>query len=111
MFSVAFASDVVSSNSSSLLSLTPLIFLFVVFYFFIIRPSKKRSQQEEKMRSTLRVGDKIVTNSGIFGTIMQIDDAKSVVSIEISKGVNLTLYKSSIAETLTKKENEKTSKK
>jgi preprotein translocase subunit YajC len=110
MFSNAFASEV-ATNPPSFLSLMPLLVLFVVFYFFIIRPQRKRTQEEEKMRNSLRVGDKVVISSGIFGTIVQIDDAKGVASLEVSKGVNITVYKTSIIETLTKKEDEKSSKK
>lgn len=112
MFSTAFAEGVAATSSqSSILSFIPLVFLLVVFYFFILRPQQKRSKEEAKMRSSLRIGDKIVTTSGIFGSITAIDDAKNVASIEVAKGVSITIYKSSIAETLTKKENDKEEKK
>lgn len=110
MFSVAFAEGASVAPQSSLLSFAPLLFLLVVFYFFILRPQQKKSKAETQMRSSLRIGDRIVTTSGIFGTIMQIDDAKNVVTVEVSKGVNIIVYKLSIAETLTKKENDKEEK-
>ena len=42
------------------------------------------------MRNKLRIGDKIITTSGIFGSVVQIDDSKNVVSIEVAKltGIN-----------------------
>jgi preprotein translocase subunit YajC len=107
MFSLAFAEGITSSPQSSLLSFAPLVFLLIVFYFFILRPQQKRSKSEKEMRNSIRIGDKIITTSGIFGAITQIDDTKNVVSIEVSKGVNITIYKASIAETLTKKEDGK----
>lgn len=111
MFSLAFADGATAATSqSSLLSFAPLLFLLVVFYFFILRPQQKKAKSEVQMRGSVRVGDKIVTTSGIFGTIMQIDDAKGVIAIEVSKGVNITVYKLSIAETLTKKDNDKSEK-
>jgi preprotein translocase subunit YajC len=111
MFSLAFASDAAQSPQSSILSLMPIIVLVVVFYFFIIRPQQKKVKQENEMRNKLRVGDKIVTTSGIFGSIAQIDDAKNVISVEIAKNTSIVIYKTSIAEVLTQKqsnaENEK----
>jgi preprotein translocase subunit YajC len=113
LFNNAFAETTANAvqNNPNFLSFVPLIFLFFVFYFFVIRPQRKRNLEEQKMRSSLRVGDKIVTTAGIFGTIMQIDDVKSVVSIEVSKGVSITIYKASIVETLTPKEDVKADKK
>ena len=104
MFSIALAGEAVaSSTQNSILSFLPLVVLVFVFYFFIIRPQQKRSKQEGEMRKGLRIGDKIVTTSGIFGSITNIDDEKNVVSIEVAKGVNITIYKASVAETLTQK--------
>lgn len=103
----AAAASSASSGQSSLLSLLPIVVLILVFYFFIIRPQQKRAREENQMRNSLRIGDKIVTTSGIFGSVVQIDDKKNVVSIEISKGVNIIIYKSSIGEILKAKEDEK----
>lgn len=104
MFSLAFASDAAQSPQSSLLSLMPIVVLVVVFYFFIIRPQQKKAKEENKMRESLRIGDKIVTTSGIFGSVTQIDDTKNVISIEIAKNTNIAIYKTSIAEVLTQKQ-------
>ncbi len=48
----------------------PLILIFVVFYFFLIRPQKKREKETQKMRSSIEVGDEIVTIGGIIGTVV-----------------------------------------
>jgi len=104
MFSLAFASDATQNPQSSILSLMPIIVLIVVFYFFIIRPQQKKAKQENEMRSSLRIGDKVVTTSGIFGSVTQIDDIKNVISIEIAKNTNIAIYKTSIAEVLTQKQ-------
>ena len=102
MFSLAFASETAQTSQGSILSFLPIIVLVIVFYFFIIRPQQKKIKEENAMRSKLRIGDKIVTNSGIFGSVTQIDDAKNVVSIEIAKNTSIVIYKTSIAELLHK---------
>ena len=111
MFSTALAQEVATAPAPSLASnLVFFGFFFVVIYFFVIRPHYKKSKQEKQMRESIRIGDKIVTISGVFGSVVEIDDTKGVVSIEISKGVNILIYKTSIAEVLTKKDNEKPTK-
>ncbi len=56
--------------TSQLATFLPLILIFVVFYFFLIRPQKKREKETQKMRSTIEVGDEIVTIGGIIGTVV-----------------------------------------
>ncbi len=100
MFSVAFAEGVTNTSQSSLLSFAPLIFLVLVFYFFILRPQQKKAKQESEMRQALKVGDKVLTTSGIFGVLSKIEDEKGIVVLEISKGVNVEIHKTSIVEKL-----------
>lgn len=107
MFSIAFASADAAATGNPFLSFVPIVVLILVFYVFILRPQQKKVKEESKMRSNLRIGDKIVTTAGIFGAVTQIEDDKNVVSIEIAKGVNVVVYKSSISEVLTPKEKTK----
>jgi preprotein translocase subunit YajC len=48
--------------------------LVVIFYFFLIRPEKKRKKKEQELRSSLGVGDEIVTIGGLVGKIVNITD-------------------------------------
>ena len=52
----------------------PFILMFVVIYFFMIRPQQKRAKQEKQFESELKVGDKIITKSGIHGKIAELAD-------------------------------------
>jgi preprotein translocase subunit YajC len=62
----------------------PFILMFVVIYFFMIRPQQKRAKQEKEFESALKVGDKIITKSGIHGKIAELAD--STVIIETMSG-------------------------
>ena len=104
MFSIAFAAADAAAAPNPFVTFLPIAVLIAVFYLFILRPQQKRAKEENQMRSNLRIGDKIVTTAGIFGSVTEIDDSKKVISLEIAKGVNVTIYKSSIAEVLTPKE-------
>lgn len=112
MFSVAFADKVAQTAQAPSITSNLVFFgfFFIIIYFFVIRPHYKKSKEEKQMRENIRIGDKIVTISGVFGSVVEIDDAKGVISIEISKGVNIIIYKTSVAEVLTKKDDDKASK-
>ncbi len=53
--------------------------IVVVFYFFILRPQQKREKASQKMRSSLEVGDDIITIGGIVGTIVSIKEDTLVI--------------------------------
>ena len=53
--------------------------MFVVIYFFMIRPQQKRAKQEKQFESAIKVGDKIITKSGIHGKIAELADTTIVI--------------------------------
>ena len=59
--------------------LLPLVLVFVVFYFMLIRPQKKRDKEVQKMRSSLEVGDEIVTSGGIIGRVVSLKEDTIVI--------------------------------
>ena len=52
----------------------PMVLMFAVFYFLLIRPQRKKDKKVKDMLSNLKVGDRISTIGGIFGTITAIKD-------------------------------------
>ena len=75
----------------------PLIAIVVIFYFLLIRPQTKRQREHKMLLSTLRKGDKVVTNSGMFGTIVGMDDKENKVVLKVAENVKIEFLKSSIA--------------
>ena len=61
----------------------PLILIFVVFYFMLIRPQRKKDKEAKEMLKNLKVGDRICTIGGIYGTIVRIKD--EVLTIEVGE--------------------------
>ena len=57
----------------------PFILMFVVIYFFMIRPQQKKVKQEKEFESTLKVGDKIITKSGLHGKVSELADTTVVI--------------------------------
>jgi preprotein translocase subunit YajC len=72
----------------------PFLLMFVVIYFFMIRPQQKRAKNEKQFESDLKVGDKIVTKSGIHGKIAEL--AETTIVIETMSG-KLKMERSSIS--------------
>jgi preprotein translocase subunit YajC len=72
----------------------PFILMFVVIYFFMIRPQQKRAKNEKEFENGLKVGDKIVTKSGLHGKIAEL--AETTIVIETMSG-KLKMERSSIS--------------
>ncbi len=62
----------------------PFLLMFVVIYFFMIRPQQKRAKQEKEFESSLKVGDKIITKSGLHGKVSEL--AETTIVIETMSG-------------------------
>jgi preprotein translocase subunit YajC len=60
-------------------SLLPFLLMFVVIYFFMIRPQQKRAKQEKEFESNLKVGDRIITKSGLHGKIAEVSEGTVVL--------------------------------
>lgn len=78
----------------SLSSILPFLLMFVVIYFFMIRPQQAKIKKEKEFESALKVGDKIVTKSGMHGKIAEL--AETTVVIETMSG-KLKMERSSIS--------------
>ena len=85
----------------------PIILMFVVVYFLMIRPQQKKVKQEKEFESAIKVGDKIITKSGIHGKIAEMTNdtvvietmagklkmERNAISMELSRKVNAPVAK------------------
>ena len=76
----------------------PLIFIFVIMYFVMIRPQKKRQEQQQKLVSSLKTGDRVVTNAGIHGLISNVKE--NTVLVKVADNVKIEMDKSAITNVL-----------
>ena len=76
----------------------PFLLMFVVIYFFMIRPQQKRAKNEREFEKDLKVGDRIITKSGIHGKISELTEATVIIETMAGK---LKLERSSISMELT----------
>lgn len=68
----------------------------VVFYFFLIRPQQKRVREHQELVNSLEVGDDVLTNGGLYGTIRAIDG--QVCELEVADGVLVRIQRAAVAE-------------
>ena len=80
-----------------LISLAPILLIFVIFYLLLIRPQQKKTKEHQRLLTALKKGDKVVTNSGLFGVISSLNDEKNIVVLKVSENVKMEFLKSSIA--------------
>ena len=86
-----------AGGGGALQLLLPFILIFVVFYFFMIRPQQKKQKQHQTMLGSLKKGDKVVTNGGMFGIIWGIDDKENKIVLKFGDDLKIEFLKSSIA--------------
>ncbi len=78
--------------NEGIMSFLPLVVLFLVFYFLIIRPQQKQQKEHKDMLSALQKGDKILTNGGIFGEVVKVEEDH--LKVRISDDITIKLDKS-----------------
>lgn len=69
--------------------------LILIMYFLMIRPQQKRQKEHLKMIESIKKGDKVVTSSGMHGTVTDIDG--NVYTIQIADNVKVNFEKSAIS--------------
>lgn len=82
-------------QSSMLIQLVPFLAIFAIFYFLMIVPARKKQKLHTAMVDNLKPGDKIVTNGGIYGTVVGVTDA--IVQLRIADQVKIEVAKHAIA--------------
>jgi len=65
--------------------------------FLMFRNSRKRQNEARQLQSKVQAGAKVMTNFGVFGTILSIDEDENQVLLETSPGTVLTVHRQTIA--------------
>lgn len=77
-----------------LFTFLPFILMIVAMWFLVIAPQRKKQKKHQEMLSELKSGDQIVTNGGIYGTIVGVSD--ECFTVKIADGVKVDFLKSAI---------------
>ena len=82
-----------------LLPIYILVFIGLI-YLVGVRPQQKRRKELQSIMSRLQPGDEVVTVSGIYGTITEVEDGETLL-LEIAEDLDIRVAKGSIARVLT----------
>lgn len=75
-------------------SWAPILFMILVFYFLLYRPQQRARKERDEMLSSLKVGTKIITAGGIYGTITELDD--TTLKLQIADRVVIQIARGSV---------------
>jgi preprotein translocase subunit YajC len=80
-------------------ALLPLLLIAVLAIPLILgsRRQKKMVAQQQELQSSLTIGDKVMTTSGLYGTVSDISD-EATIGIEIAPGVETTWLRQAVRE-------------
>lgn len=96
----AMAADAGGPGGIPGLDLFIIVAFAAVFYFIVWRPQSKRAKEHRELVAGLSKGDEIVTNGGLIGKIVKVEDQYLV--FEVSDNVQLKLQKGAVATALPK---------
>ena len=91
-----------SGGGNTLLSLVPFVLIFIIFYFLLILPQQKRQKKLRAMLDALKKGDKVITSSGLWGTVSNL--GKDSVTLQISDNTKVKIQRDHIARLRTDEE-------
>ena len=94
MYSLLLAMGTPQGRGVLYVQLIPIALVFAIFYFIILLPTKRRQKKLQDFLGALKVGDRIVTNGGIYGSVTKVDG--NTVQLQIAEKVRIELAKSAI---------------
>lgn len=89
-----------SGSGGSLITLLIFVVPFGLLFLFM-RNQQRRVRQQQALQQAAEVGDEVLTTAGIFGTIVDEDEAEGTVTVEIAPGTRIRMVRSGIARRLT----------
>jgi preprotein translocase subunit YajC len=84
-----------SVGGNSLLQLLPILAIMGIFYVLLILPAQRRQKKTQEMINALKNGDKVITNGGLFGTIVGIEGDS--IQLRIADQVKVKILRSAVS--------------
>ena len=81
-------------SQNPLLSVLPFALMIGIFYLVVLMPMRRRQKKVTEFQGALKVGDKVITTSGIYGQITKVDG--QVIEIQVADKVRIDVARASI---------------
>jgi preprotein translocase subunit YajC len=102
MVDVAYAMTQAPNGGGSSAVMTQVMFfaaIFAIFYFLLIRPQQKQKKEREAMLGSVKKGDRVVTTSGLHGTVVGLGE--NTVTLKVADSVRLDFDRSALGRIVT----------
>ena len=73
----------------------PFLAILAIYYFIVIMPTRRNQKKVQDMIENLKVGDKVITNSGIYGTIAGLKQDR--IQLRISDNVKIEMSRNAVS--------------
>jgi preprotein translocase subunit YajC len=73
----------------------PFLVIFAIYYFIVIMPTRRNQKKVQDMIENLKVGDKVITNSGIYGTIAGLKQDR--IQLRIAENVKVEMSRNAVS--------------
>jgi preprotein translocase subunit YajC len=74
--------------------LIPFALVLAIFYFIILLPMRRRQKKVEEFQSGLKVGDKIITSGGLYGSVTRLGDQS--IQVQVADKVRVEIARSAV---------------
>lgn len=84
------------AGGNPLMKMAPMWFIIIaIFYFLVIRPGKKKQDERRQMLNELGKGDRIVTQGGLIGTI--VNTSEKTITVKLGDGMKVKMLRGAVA--------------
>ena len=80
--------------AATIANFAPIALMLLIFYFLLYRPQKKAQKEREAMLGSLKVGSRVITIGGIYGTIVSLTD--DIVILKVAEKVEIEIARGSV---------------
>jgi len=85
------------SGTSFFGGMLPILAIFAIFYFLLFMPMQKQKKKQKKMLEELKNGDTVLTNGGIIGSIVKLEDDRLTVRVK-PDNIKIEIARSAVAD-------------
>lgn len=104
MQTILFLAQAAPEQPPAIFQFLPLIIIAVLFYFLLIRPQQKKQKEHQKLVSSVKTGDKVITNAGIHGIVSNVKE--STILLKVADNVKIEMDKAAVVSVTKGSENE-----
>ena len=83
-----------AQGANGLLQFLPFALILGIFYFMILLPMKRRQKKVQEFLDGLKIGDKVVTTGGIFGSITKVTEQS--IQLQIAPNVRVDISRAAV---------------